>query len=458
MSTLAEIAIGRHAIGRARWLSGLRWSALTLIALAILLGDHLMDTVLPTRAIRAVLVAILLYNGLFWWLTKWLTRRGVAVRTLTALLRAQILCDLVALTVLLHFSGGIENPFSVYYLLIIAMGSILLTRRDSYMLAILASLLWAGLLLLEAEGIVPHYNLRGFRLPVRYREWDHIIAEILVLSSAAFFISYLASTLTQRLRENERQLQEANLACELRAEELAQLNLRLQELDRSRIMFIRLVTHELRAPVAAIQSYLRLILEGYVPQERLLEIVAKAEQRANDQLDLISDLLDLVRLREPEREETFEPCDLASVLEDVLDLMQARIQDKQLQVQVEVEPDLPHAEARAEHAKQIWTNLVSNAIKYTPEGGKVRIALRREGDMLRGVVEDTGIGIAPEDQERIFEQFYRTERAKSMSRQGTGLGLSIVRGLVERYGGEITVSSVVDQGTTFTFSLPISQG
>ncbi len=458
MSTLAEIAIGGPASGRVRWLSGLRWLALTLVALIILAGNRVMGTVLPELAILGVLAGILAYNGVFWWLTRRLTRRGVAIRTLTALLRAQIYADLFALTVLLHFSGGIENPFSIYYLLIIAMGSILLTRRDSHALPIVASLLWTGLLLLEAQGLVPHYNLRGFRLPTRYQEWSHIGAEILVLSSAAFFISYLSSSLIQRLRENERQLQETNLACELRADELADLNARLQELDRSRIMFIRLVTHELRAPVAAIQSYLRLILEGYVPPERLEEIVAKAEQRANDQLDLISDLLDLVHLREPERDDSFQPCDLASVLEDVLDLMQARIADKRLQTQVDVQPDLPPARARAEHAKQIWINLVSNAIKYTPEGGEVRITLGRQGEMLCGAVQDTGIGIAPEDQERIFEQFFRTERAKNMSRQGTGLGLSIVRGLVERYGGQIQLSSAPDQGSTFTFTLPVSTG
>ncbi len=455
MSTLAEIAIGGHAGGRARWLSGLRWLALTLVAVVVLLGDRLMDTVLPTRAIWGVLVGILIYNGAFWWLTRRLTRRGVTARTLTALLRAQILADLLALTVLLHFSGGIENPFSVYYLLIIVIGSILLTRRDSYVFAIVASLLWAGLLLLEAQGVIPHYNLHGFRLPIRYREWSHIVAEILVLGSAALFVSYLTSHLIQRLRENERELQGANLACELRADELAELNTRLQELDRSRIMFIRLVTHELRAPVAAIQSYLRLILEGYVPPERMEEIVAKAEQRANDQLDLISDLLDLVHLREPERDDQIEPCEPACVLEDVLDLMQARIEARHLRKQVEVQANLPQARARAEHVKQIWINLISNAIKYTPEGGEVRITLKQQGDMLCGTVQDTGIGIAPEDQERIFEQFFRTERAKGMSRQGTGLGLSIVRGLVERYGGQIALSSAPDQGTTFTFTLPI---
>ena len=454
MSALADVAISGPIGGRAQWLSGLRWLVLTLIGLAILLGNRLMGTLLPTRPIWAVLAGVLLYNALFWWLTDRLARRGVSHRRLAGLLRMQIIADLIALTLLLHFSGGMENPFSLYYLLLIVIGSILLTRRDSYLFALIASFLWAGLLLAEGTGIVPHYNLAGFRLPIRHQEWNHIIAQIVVLTSAAFFVSYLSSTLIHRLRQNERELYETNLACELRAEELAELNERLQNVDHSRIMFIRLVTHELRAPVAAIQSYLRLILEGYVPAERMEEIVTKAEQRASDQLALISDLLDLARLREGQPADDVELCDAAAILEDVLDLMQARIENRQLEKHVQIEPELPLARARAEHVKQIWTNLISNAIKYTPRGGKVCVTLGMHHDMLRGIVRDTGIGIAPEDQERIFEEFFRTERAKGTARQGTGLGLSIVKGLVERYGGEIRVESVLDQGTTFTFTLP----
>ncbi len=454
MSVLADVAVSGQIGRRAQWLSLLRWVVLTLIGLAILLGNELMGTLLPTGPIWGVLAGVLLYNALLWGLTERLARRGVSNQTLAGLLRAQIIADLLALTLLLHFSGGMENPFSLYYLLLIVIGSILLTRRDSYLFALIASVLWAGLLLAEATGIVPHYNLAGFRLPMRHQEWNHLIAEIVVLTSAAFFVSYLSSTLIQRLRRNERELYETNLACELRAEELAELNARLQEVDHSRIMFMRLVTHELRAPVAAIQSYLRLILEGYVPAERIEEIVAKAEQRANDQLALISDLLDLAHLRDNVHENQIEPCDAASVLEDVLDLMQARIEDRRLEKHVHVEPGLAPACAPAEHVKQIWTNLISNAIKYTPDGGEIRVTLSGCGNMLRGIVEDTGIGIAPEDQKRIFEQFFRTERAKSASRQGTGLGLSIVQGLVERYGGEIRVESVVGQGATFYFTLP----
>jgi len=273
------------------------------------------------------------------------------------------------------------------------------------------------------------------------------------MATSNFGVAYLASNIVTRLREGERALFAANSACELRAAELRELNQRLQDVDRSRAQFIRLVTHELRAPVAAIRSYLRLILDGYVEPDRLMEIVAKSEQRAADQLDLIEDLLDLARVREP-RADALKPVDMAAVLHDVMDLMAARVEEKNLAVKVDVRPGRMVVVADEAQMKQVWMNLVSNAVKYTPAGGRVVISLSVGNGTVCGAVEDTGIGIKPEDLPKIFEDFYRTETAKQMSRQGTGLGLSIVRGVVEHYGGTLSVDSEYGVGSTFRFTLP----
>ncbi|MBC7238043.1 MAG: hypothetical protein H5T69_19540, partial [Chloroflexi bacterium] len=302
--------------------------------------------------------------------------------------------------------------------------------------------------MLEATNVIPHYNLTGFRLPTRYQQPPHILSESLVLGIANFGVAFLSSNIARRLREGERRLYEANAACELRAAELAELNRRLRELDQSRSMFIRLVTHELRAPVAAIQSYLRLILDGYVPEERIKEIVAKSEQRARDQLELISDLLDLARIQEPRREEEVVPCDAEALLHDVVDMLQARADDKDQTVIVEVEGPVPPVRASEEHVRQVWINLLSNAIKYTPEGGQITVHLGCKPGMVCGYVRDTGIGISPEEQKHIFETFYRTESAKAMAAHGTGLGLSIVAGIMKRYGGRIWLESEVGRGST----------
>ncbi|MHB0856859.1 MAG: sensor histidine kinase [Anaerolineae bacterium] len=456
MSKILDIPLDRTLNDRVRWLIRLRWLTVALAASMALLGNHWLGGVLPVAPLWGTFLGIAVYNVGTWFVAKDLAARGAPAQSYASFMHVQVISDLVALTILLHFSGGLENPFSTYYVLLVAIGSILTNRRAAYLYAGTATVLWIGLLVLEAEQVLPHYNLVGFRLAGRYRETSHIVAESFVLGTANLGVAYLASGIIERLRQGEEQLYEANSSCELRAGELAALNARLQELDHTRSLFIRLVTHELRAPVAAIQSYLRLILDGYVPAERQTEIVAKAEARARDQLDLIGDLLDLARVQEI-RDKPSAPVDALAVLRDVVDMMQARAQDKRLTLTVSVAPDVPRVRASEEHLKQVWTNLVSNAIKYTPEGGNITVRLESERGNVRGIVQDTGIGMTPEETCRLCETFFRTEAAKAMAHHGTGLGLSIVKGILDRYGGRLWVESEVNRGSTFSFELPADE-
>jgi signal transduction histidine kinase len=134
--------------------------------------------------------------------------------------------------------------------------------------------------------------------------------------------------------------------------------------------------------------------------------------------------------------------------------MLARAEDKDLLFSVEVEPNLPSVKAAPDHIKQLWTNLISNAIKYTEPGGIVVVTLDQNPNYVVGTVRDTGIGMSREQIAHLFEEFYRTEEAKAMERQGTGLGLSIVKRIVESYGGRIWVESEKGKGSKFSFALP----
>jgi signal transduction histidine kinase len=454
MSELLGIPLDRDFGRRIRWLIGVRWLVLTVVALLVLVANPFLGGVLPVLPIWGTILGIALSNGGFWLAAVRLSGAEHPPLTPQRFIAAQIATDLVALTVLLHFSGGIENPFSTYYIVLLALGSVLASRRSGYILAGLAVFLWIGLLLAEAFGVLPHVNLAGFRLPIRYRQPSHLIAESLVTVTAGLAVVYLTGSVTDRLHDRERLLAEANAAAEHRADELAALNERLRTMDEQRSLFMRLVTHELRAPVAAIQSYMQLILEGYVPEARLMEIVGKAESRARDQLDLIGDLLDLARLQDLPPAAGAAECDVVASLEDVLDLVQARLADRSLTVFRDL-PDSPvRAPVSEDHMRQVWTNLVSNAIKYTPPGGQIHVRVAVDGSTIRAAVQDTGIGMSPEEMAHIFQTFYRAPAAKEMSQQGTGLGLTIVKGIVERYGGHVSVASEIGQGSTFSFDLP----
>jgi signal transduction histidine kinase len=250
---------------------------------------------------------------------------------------------------------------------------------------------------------------------------------------------------------------QAQRMAELRAEanDLARQKRELERLDKIKSTFTLMVAHELRAPVAAIQSYLRLILDGYIPPEKQREYLARAERRALAQLELVNDLLDLARLQDPDVQIETEPLQLDQVLEEIVDSMAGRAAEKDIHIELAIAPNLPTVDLAPQHARQLWTNLISNAVKYTPDGGRVTVSLSEQNGSLVGTVVDTGIGIAEEEIGLVFEEFYRSKAAKALTRMGTGLGLSIVKRIVETYHGSIHVESKVGDGTCFTFSLPV---
>lgn len=243
---------------------------------------------------------------------------------------------------------------------------------------------------------------------------------------------------------------------EAEAQRLAEDKARLEELDRAKLAFIRLVTHELQAPISAISTYLDLILNDYIPPEGQRTYLEKAQVRAKEQIDLIADLLEFGKLKEIQTPKKAVPTQVEQVLIQVLENFQAQVVEKDLQVTGEISPDLPPAGLSPEQLKSIWTNLISNAIKYTPSGGQVIIRLRLEGDELLGQVQDTGIGIPEEARDSLFTEFFRAKNAKALGIPGTGLGLAIIKQIIEKAGGSIWVESQAGQGSTFSFRLPVA--
>jgi signal transduction histidine kinase len=244
-------------------------------------------------------------------------------------------------------------------------------------------------------------------------------------------------------------------AIEAEAKDWVRTEAELQRLGEARRQLMLGLAHELRAPVAAVQSYINLILAGYVTTDELRPTLFRVQERLHEVMDLVSDLLELARLKQdkeqPLREAELQ--DMAAILRKVHDLFsqQARENGQNLQVRIF---DNPFVIADRFHLEQIWTNLISNAIKYTPEGGRIDVTLLSENDSIIGTVVDSGIGIADDDRPRVFEDFFRTDEAKESGEIGTGLGLSIVKQTVESYGGEISVTSRLGHGSRFTFILP----
>jgi signal transduction histidine kinase len=230
----------------------------------------------------------------------------------------------------------------------------------------------------------------------------------------------------------------------------------LKELDRMKSDFVAMVSHELRSPVASIRQQLSVMLEGLSGDltQRQTRMLTRANERASGLLDLISDLLDLSKIEAGMVVQYKEPLRLEELLERVRELMLPEAEAKGLQLKLQVDPPLPLVKGDRNNLEGVFTNLVGNAIKYTPEGGEVTIRIREEGKNVSVDVSDTGIGISKKDLPRIFDRFYRVKSEKTRQIVGTGLGLCIVKHIVEAHLGTISVESEEGGGSIFTVVLP----
>ncbi len=230
--------------------------------------------------------------------------------------------------------------------------------------------------------------------------------------------------------------------------------------DRAKSDFVSMVSHELRTPMTAVKAYVDLLLmETPGPlndqQRKFLKVVKGNSERL---IDLVSDLLDISRIEAGKVKLERQPVDMADIIEQVVMTIAPNVEEKNQQIRVIAPTNLPKAFGDPARLTQILTNLVGNAHKYTPEGGSIALYAYVRHGMLHVAVADTGIGISPENQRKVFERFYRVDDPGVRETTGTGLGLSIAALLVQMHGGQIWLESEVGEGSTFYFTVPLAEG
>ncbi|MHA6483272.1 two-component system histidine kinase PnpS [Paenibacillus sp. strain BS8-2] len=232
----------------------------------------------------------------------------------------------------------------------------------------------------------------------------------------------------------------------------------IRRLERMRSEFVANVSHELKTPIAAVKGFAETLLGGAVKDEEttrsFLQIIYDESERLNR---LIGDILELSKIESRRVPLMFSPVEVDAFMSKTMTMLESEATRRGIMLERDVESGL-YLEADEDRLRQIMMNLLSNGINYTPEGGKVSIRIFAYGEEhIRIQIRDSGIGIPKKDLPRIFERFYRVDKARSRSSGGTGLGLSIVKHLVELHKGTISVSSTVGVGTTFTIDLPVIQ-
>lgn len=229
-------------------------------------------------------------------------------------------------------------------------------------------------------------------------------------------------------------------------------------LNQMKTDFVANVSHELHTPLTTIQGFSETLLEGaYKDEESALKFLTYIHEESKRMGRLVDDLLDLSLIEAGEMVLRAEPLNLKSIVNDVFVDFALLAEEKAIALKDSVEDDLPLVYADSDKIRQVLYNLIENAIKYSAEGGRVSVAAREKGAYLVVTVKDTGIGISQEQQRRIFERFYRVDKARSRASGGTGLGLSIVKHLIDIHDGEVGVISKPGKGSTFYFTLPLAE-
>jgi signal transduction histidine kinase len=300
---------------------------------------------------------------------------------------------------------------------------------------------------------------------------------VYMVSAAAFFFGllaalWMAATLTHPihlLAEGAKSLGDGNLDTQIAirrndeigvlADEFNIMAVKLKELDQLKDDFVSSVSHELRSPLSAISGYVELLtskpLEQIVPEKRTkaFNIIQESTSRLTG---FINDILDLAKLKSGRVEVRKGPFSVKQAAEEILGLFAPLFEKKKLQSYSYVDASVPVIQADEEKLKQVITNLVSNALKFTPEGGAISISCQDDPDKLTVSVSDTGIGIPKDYLGQIFERFKQVPgtREKIGGPKGTGLGLAIAKGIVEAHGGKLWAESEMGKGSTFRFTLP----
>jgi signal transduction histidine kinase len=279
------------------------------------------------------------------------------------------------------------------------------------------------------------------------------------LISKPFTSDILLMAVNQGLEKRRLSLETQRLQwIEKEAEELASAKVKAERLGQFKSQFTYLVAHELRAPIGGAQSQLRTLTRGLVgeltPQQR--EILDRVEVRLDQLLALVNDLLVLAASKTVTPNEPLVPVMLRPVLQGVMDQFSVEAEQKNIALICNPLPETISVWATQEGLTRVLSNLIGNAIKYTPADGSVSIGLTAQPDTITLTITDTGIGIPADDLPHIWEEFHRAQNAHALRTIGTGLGLSIVKSLVDTFKGSIDVDSAEGKGTTFSLTLVTS--
>jgi signal transduction histidine kinase len=426
------------------WFINLRWIASAGVGAALAIVSLTLRYPLPYRAIAFLTILLVLANAGFTIYFFAVKRRALSSRQARGFLSLQIWCDYILLFLLVYCSGFLENPFSYYFVFHLMLTSFISRGRRVYawLCALLALIVLA--IIGARIGLFPTFTLdRGVLPPSELaRHWLQIVPRAIGLVSTLAITAYLVTSIKNRLEEKGKWF-------EVELE-------RYRSLDRIKSDFMLQVTHELRGPLAAINGYHEMIVRGITGAvtDRTRETVMRATRRADNLLQMIDEMIDYAYMKsDQEARYMAASLDAGELVERAVEQFSSMAKERNIRLVADA-PRGVSVRASRDLVAIILSNLITNSIKYSPAATTVTIAASGEGDEVHFTVKDQGMGIEEGELEKVFEEFYRTRRAREREKDGTGLGLAIIKRAVESLHGSIKLYSEVDSGTEFHVRIP----
>ncbi len=427
----------------ALWLIRLRWLGVMSIMLVTFVSSRILGISVREFSLYIVSGAFLLLNILHrLWLLR-IARRSDRdhTRALKLLVNFQISTDFLVLALLLHFSGGIENPFIVYFIFHMIMASIVLSPRESYLQAAFAWSLVILLAILEYRGVIPHHHLTGFSGMGLHESRIYLFGTGLVFISTSFLVVYITNSIVMESRRHEAAYMKANRE--------------LEKKDEIKNEYVLRITHDIKGHLAAIQSSLDVLHsrpEGSVRPD-CKEYLDLASQRTSVLIRFVRDLLYLSKLKLSNQFRAGRFSIRESVQKTVSQLA-LPASEKSVRIHVEIEDPVDEVSGMQLSVEELISNLLGNAIQYSDPGTDVYLRVRGLKGEVQVEIQDHGPGIPVLERELVFEEFYRGSNTR-ITTEGTGLGLAISKKIVQSHGGRIWLESSGEKGSTFCFTLPL---
>ncbi len=349
--------------------------------------------------------------------------------------------DVILLTAAIYFTGGPYSPLLPTYVIVVAVLSLLSNLAVTIMMASLIVIAFGTMLALMTTGVLPTTDVPGS--PGETPTVGYAITAMVYCAFVVGVPAFFSVATLRLLRKKESDLERRTA--------------QLIESATQRSQFVASMTHELRTPIHGVQGLADVIAAGvYGPvTDKQREACASIKRSAQSLLQLVDDVLQLTRAEAGKIDARPGAVDVTSLVERVTASTSWMVGTKKLALEVDIAPQLPSVQSDERWLAHVHDNLIANAVKFTPEGGKVIVRAREVADGVELAVEDTGIGISPEDRAKIFEPFRQGERGDERGYGGVGLGLALVAQLSDLLQTPVSVESTVGKGSTFRVFVPL---